>query len=98
MVKVNNDLILKLEALARLELDPAERIKLKKDLESMLQMAAKLEEIDVSGIEPLTHVLPTTQELRVDKVKDQLTQAEALENAPDKQNPYFKVPKVIDRG
>ena len=98
MVKVNNDLILKLEALARLELEESERIRLKTDLESVLQMVEKLEEIDVSGIEPLTHVLPTNQKLRVDEVKDQLTQAQALENAPDKRGPYFKVPKVINRG
>ncbi|NND34430.1 MAG: Asp-tRNA(Asn)/Glu-tRNA(Gln) amidotransferase subunit GatC [Saprospiraceae bacterium] len=97
MVKVNNELISKLEVLARLKLQVHEREDLKRDLESILKMVDKLEEIDVEGIEPLTHLLPDSQLLRSDEIKDQLPTEQALTNAPEKQSPYFKVPKVIAR-
>jgi len=97
MVKVDDALILKLETLARLELSKEERAGLKNDLESVLAMIEKLEEVDTEGIDPLTHIVSVKHELRSDVVQGQLTEAEALMNAPVKEAPYFKVPKVIDR-
>ena len=97
MVKVNNELISKLEVLARLELEEHEREGLKRDLESILKMVEKLDEIDVQGVEPLTHILSEPQKLRMDEVKHHLQTEQALRNAPGKQGPFFRVPKVINR-
>ena len=97
MISVDDQLILKLESLARLELSPGERISLRKDLESILEMIEKLEEVDTEGIEPLLHIVEQKQELREDQVEGQLSGEEAIKNAPLKEPPYFKVPKVIDR-
>ena len=97
MIKVDDQLILKLENLARLELSQMERTALKNDLESILEMVQKLEEVNTEGIRPLLHIVDEHQKLRGDEIKGQLTEAQALLNAPVKDSPYFKVPKVIDR-
>jgi aspartyl-tRNA(Asn)/glutamyl-tRNA(Gln) amidotransferase subunit C len=97
MVEVTEALILKLETLARLELTESERHEIKQDLEAILEMVEKLEEVETDGIEPLTHLNSGPQVLRSDMVGNQLTEEEALRNAPDKQPPYFRVPKVISR-
>jgi aspartyl-tRNA(Asn)/glutamyl-tRNA(Gln) amidotransferase subunit C len=97
MVNVDNTLILKLEKLARLELSESERSNLRKDLESILAMIEKLEEVDTRGLEPLLHIVERQNTLRDDFVQNQLSQEQALINAPQKESPYFKVPKVIER-
>ena len=97
MIEVNDALILRLESLARLRLSEKERFVVKKDMIAVLQMIEKLEEVDTTDIEPLTHMTEAQLQLRSDVVKDQLSEEEALQNAPDTQPPYFKVPKVISR-
>ncbi len=97
MVKVDEALILKLETLARLQLSDQERQRLRADLEAVLAMVEKLEEVNTGGVAPLLHLSGDHQELREDEVKDQLSEEEALLNAPEKKPPYFRVPKVIER-
>ena len=97
MVEVNDTLILKLESLARLSLTDQERSVVKNDMVSILQMIEKLEEVDTTDVEPLTHMTEAQLQLRADIVKDQLSEKEALLNAPTSQPPYFKVPKMINR-
>ena len=97
MIEVNDALILRLESLARLSLSEQERCVVKKDMIAVLQMIEKLEEVDTTDIEPLTHMTEGQLQLRSDVVKDQLSEEEALLNAPNTQPPYFKVPKVISR-
>ncbi len=94
---VDEKLILNLEKLSRLSLSAEERITLKQDLEAILDMVRKLEEVDTAGVEPLMHMTEDFSSLREDEVRDQLTMKEALKNAPKKQDPFFKVPTVIDR-
>lgn len=95
-MQVDRNLILKLENLARLELTEAEREKLQGSLTDILKMVDKLDELDTEGVEPLVYINEDVNILRDDVVKNQLTQKEALQNAPDHDAKYFKVPKVID--
>lgn len=97
MIKVDDALILKLETLARLKLSDEERQRLKGDLESVLAMVEKLDEVNTEGVEPLTHIVQQKHALREDVVEGQLTEDDALRNAPVAAPPYYKVPKVIDR-
>lgn len=97
MVEVNDALILKLESLARLQLSDEARKVVKKDMIAVLQMIEKLEEVDTTDIEPLAHMTEAQLQFRRDLVKNQLSEEEALLNAPAKQPPYFQVPKVISR-
>lgn len=94
---VDRDLILKLERLARISLSEEARASLSTDLEEILKMVAKLEELDLADVEPLRHISPVKHLLREDEVRDQLSNEEALANAPEHDGPYFKVPKVIKR-
>lgn len=97
MIKVDDALILKLENLARLQLNQSERASLKEDLEAVLQMVEKLGEVDTEGVEPLRHINRAEADLREDTVHGHLTVEQSLLNAPVKKPPFFKVPKVIDR-
>lgn len=93
---IDNDLILKLEHLARLQLSDAEREELKGDLNKILGMVEKLQEVDTEGVEPLVYITPNASNLRSDNIENQVPRSDALANAPDKNEKYFKVPKVID--
>jgi aspartyl-tRNA(Asn)/glutamyl-tRNA(Gln) amidotransferase subunit C len=94
-MQVDRPLILKLENLARLELSEAEREQLTGDLNKILAMVEKLEELDTSNVEPLVYINEQVNVLREDEVKHQVSKEAALANAPDKDERYFKVPKVL---
>ncbi|MBK9015674.1 MAG: Asp-tRNA(Asn)/Glu-tRNA(Gln) amidotransferase subunit GatC [Saprospiraceae bacterium] len=95
-MKIDRDLILKLENLAKLELSEGERERLGVDLTNILQMVEKLKELDTSNVEPLTYISDAVNMLREDEIKGQVSNEQALFNAPEKNKPYFKVPKVIN--
>lgn len=94
-MKIDEQLISKLENLAKLELSAAERKQMQGDLAKILAMCEKLKEVDTKGVEPLIYLGAKAQRARLDEVKHMLSQQEALQNAPAKDGPYFKVPKVI---
>jgi aspartyl-tRNA(Asn)/glutamyl-tRNA(Gln) amidotransferase subunit C len=81
--------------LARLEFSEAEKDKLTTDLNAVLGYMDKLNELDTTGVEPLTNMSDNENVLRADLVCQPITNAEALLNAPDKTDRFFKVPKVI---
>jgi len=95
-MKIDAALISRLEKLARLQLDDAERSKLTSDLQRVLDMVDKLRELDTEGVEPLVYLNDDATELRDDEIARQLTQAEALLNAPKHDGQFFNVPKVIE--
>ena len=94
-MQIDRDLILRLENLAKLELSESERERLCVDLTNILQMVEKLKELDTSNVEPLTYISDVVNQLRDDEIKGQVTIEQALSNAPEKNEPYFKVPKVM---
>jgi len=95
-MKVDQALISKLEELARLELSDAEKQQLQGDLENILEMVEKLQELDTENVDPLIYISEATSKLRPDEVNHQLDRQKALDNAPDHTEEFFKVPKVID--
>ncbi len=84
--------------LARLHLSDAEVSATTAQLGSVLAYVGMLQELDVTGIEPLTHALDQTNVLRDDAPSPGLPVDEALENAPDRDGDFFAVPKVIGEG
>lgn len=95
-MQIDKNLILKLEKLARLKLSEEERNQIQGDLNNILNMVGKLEELDLDNVEPLIHITEEVNVLRDDKVEHQVTREAGLANAPDRDDEYFKVPKVID--
>jgi aspartyl-tRNA(Asn)/glutamyl-tRNA(Gln) amidotransferase subunit C len=96
-MKIDNELVDRLSELSKLEFDEQAKEGLKKDLQKILNLVEKLEEIDVEGIEPLIYMTEEKNVLRHDVVKDTVTKEEALLNAPQRDSDYFKVPKVIKK-
>lgn len=96
-MEVNHALIDKLSLLARLDIKPAEKEKLRTDLQQMIGFIEKLQELDTTGIEPLMHLTEEMNVLRADEVKGSVTIEEALQNAQLKKDRFFMVPKVIKK-
>ena len=82
--------------LARIALSPAEEEKFGAQLSHVLGYIEKLNQLDVSGIEPMAHAVPLANVFRPDEVRPSLTNEEALRNAPAKANGLFLVPKIIE--
>jgi len=72
--------------LAKLEFDDKSKEEIMKDLDRMLEFVDKLNELDTDNVEPLTHITEEQNVLRTDEVKTEISQGEALKNAPQKQN------------
>lgn len=95
-MQIDKLLISRLEELARLELSAEERESLRQDLNRILQMVEKLQELDLEEVEPLVHVGDEVNLWRRDVVQGQVSREAALRNAPDSDGVFFRVPKVID--
>ncbi len=87
--------IKKVAHLARLELTPEEEDQLSVDIEQILAWIDQLEEVDTEGVVPVIHMHENINAYREDAARNDLTRAEALLNAPQKEEEYFKVVKVI---
>jgi aspartyl-tRNA(Asn)/glutamyl-tRNA(Gln) amidotransferase subunit C len=81
--------------LARLAIEAPRLRKLAGQLELILGYVDKLREVDVTGVEPMAHALPLHNVLREDVVEPSLPLEKVLQNAPDTDGPFFKVPKVL---
>jgi len=82
--------------LARLRLTAAEKEKFGAQLNSILTYVQKLNEPDTSGVEPTSHVLALSDVMREDKARASLSRNEALVNAPDRNENFYRVPKIIE--
>ena len=94
---VNDALIDKLSRLAMLEFSDEERVQIKADLENMIGFVDKLKELQTDNVEPLLHMTSQVNVFREDVPGNMLTREEALKNAADHDNKFFKVPRVIKK-
>ena len=67
------------------------------DLNNILAMVEKLNELDTKNVDPLVYINEEGNVWREDEVQHQLSREKALKNAPDQDGEFFKVPKVIDK-
>ena len=82
--------------LARLKLSDDEKKLFSKQVGSIIDYIDKLDKLSTSEIEPTAHVLPIKNVFREDKLKPSLPREKALQNAPGKNNNFFRVPKIIE--
>ena len=68
---------------------------MKSDLKNILGFVDRLSEVDTEGIEPLVYINEEVNVLRADEVSNEVSQENALKNAPQKDSDYFKVPTVL---
>ncbi|HLL90006.1 MAG TPA: Asp-tRNA(Asn)/Glu-tRNA(Gln) amidotransferase subunit GatC [Tepidisphaeraceae bacterium] len=81
--------------LARLAMPEQKLQTLTSQLEGILEYVNQISRADVSGVEPMAHALPVKNVFRDDVVQPALPTEKVLQNAPDSDGPFFKVPKVI---
>jgi aspartyl-tRNA(Asn)/glutamyl-tRNA(Gln) amidotransferase subunit C len=82
--------------LARIALTPAEEEQFGAQLSNILGYIEKLNQLDVSQIEPTAHAVPLVNVFRPDEIRPSLSNEEALRNAPAKANGLFIVPKIVE--
>lgn len=96
-MEVNDQMVDKLANLSRLEFNESEKAEIKNDLQRMIVFVEKLNELNLDGVEPLLHMSDEVNVLREDEVKGSISRQDALKNAPDHTEEFFKVPKVIKK-
>jgi aspartyl-tRNA(Asn)/glutamyl-tRNA(Gln) amidotransferase subunit C len=66
------------------------------DLSKILAYIEKLNELDIAGVEPTSHVLDLVNVLREDEPRPSIALDEALLNAPDRADNFYRVPRIIE--
>jgi aspartyl-tRNA(Asn)/glutamyl-tRNA(Gln) amidotransferase subunit C len=94
-MKITEQKVMELAHLARLEFKNEQIEAIQNDLERIIVFCEKLNEVDTDGITPLIYLSKHNNELREDIVVVDITQDQALKNAPSADSDYFRVPKVI---
>ena len=97
-MKIDEKLIKRLEVLARMELTPDERETLAEQLTRIVEYVEQLQDIDTENVEPTTAVVHQEKApLRPDEPRPGLERDVVLSEAPDRDDGYFRVPKIIER-
>ncbi|MGB0715725.1 MAG: Asp-tRNA(Asn)/Glu-tRNA(Gln) amidotransferase subunit GatC [Phycisphaerae bacterium] len=95
--QLNLDDIRHIAHLARLSLTEEQLTQYAETLTSILQYFETLDRLDTTQVEPTAHALPTFDVLREDEVKETMDPDDVVMHAPDAQDNFFRVPKVLDQ-
>ena len=95
-MSVDTATVKKVAALARIAISDADAERLVPELNNILGWIEQLGEVDVTGVEPMTAVIPNHLRLRDDVVTDGNVRDKVLANAPQAEHGFFTVPKVIE--
>jgi aspartyl-tRNA(Asn)/glutamyl-tRNA(Gln) amidotransferase subunit C len=95
-MKLTREEVRKVATLARLHLTAEEEERLTEQLDTILRYMEKLNQLDTSEVEPFTHAVDVVNAFREDKVTNHPNAEALLVNAPDKDQTFFKVPKIIE--
>ena len=95
MPRISDETMEYVGILAKLELTGEEREKARADMEKMLDYIDTLNELDTTGIEPMSHVFPVNNVFRDDVVTNGDGREETLANAPQRKEDSFEVPRTI---
>ena len=82
--------------LARLDVSEDDKTTFARQLSAILTHIDQLKEVETAGVEPTATVLPTDNVFRDDEVRPSLSQEQALVNAPDQAEGFFRVPKILE--
>ncbi len=96
MARITRDEVERVARLARLNLTEEERETMTSQLDAILGYMDKLNLLDTAGIEPTTTVIPMVSIMRDDVVRPSLSREDALANAPDREDVFFRVPRIIE--
>ena len=96
-IKVDNKLVHHLSRLAKLKFNKKGAEKIKSELNKIINFVDAISLVETKNVTPLIYMNEEVNVLRDDKIKNELSQQEALKNAPQKDSDYFKVPTVLKK-
>lgn len=96
MATITTDDVKHVATLARLEFNEEEIQQFTHQLARILDYVGKLNELDTTDVPPTSHVLPIRNVVKADVAKSSYDRALVLETAPQADEGYFEVPKVIE--
>ena len=94
-MKISQEEIRKIAWLSRLEVKEEHMAHVEKELSDILSYVAELDALELDGVEPMAHAVPLHNVLREDVMKPSLDHELALSTAPEAEDGYFKVPRVV---
>jgi aspartyl-tRNA(Asn)/glutamyl-tRNA(Gln) amidotransferase subunit C len=90
------ELVERIAELARLRFSAEELESFAEQFQRIVEFVQVLQQLELEGVEPLTHVVEAENALREDEPRESLPREEALRNAPRHDGVFFRVPKVIE--
>lgn len=96
-MKITNEEVIKIANLSRLALEDKDVEIFGRQLNTIIEYVEQLNRLDTSGIEPTSHVLPLNNVMRDDIHSDSLNRQNALQNAPDCTEKFYRVPQIIEQ-
>lgn len=94
-MKITSEEIKKIALLSRLTVKEEQMAVIEKQMSDILSYMDLIGEVDLTDVEPTAHAVPLRNVMRADEPRKSLEHGEALSNAPEEENGYFKVPKVL---
>ena len=95
-MSVDTATVKRVARLARIAVDDEDAERMTGELNAILGFVDQLNEVDVSGVEPMTSVIPMEMKKRADAVTDGGKAADIVANAPSTEENFFLVPKVVE--
>ncbi len=96
MAKITRKEVEHVARLARLELSEDEKARMTDQLDAILGYFDSLSRLDTTEVEPMTTVIPMVSVMRDDEVRPSLPLEQALAGAPDREDEFFRVPRIIE--
>ncbi|MBN1213372.1 MAG: Asp-tRNA(Asn)/Glu-tRNA(Gln) amidotransferase subunit GatC [candidate division Zixibacteria bacterium] len=96
-MQISKEQIKHIAELARLKLTPREIEKYSSELTVILDYIDQLKVVDTQGVDIEPHQTGGSPVLRIDTAADSLPRGQVLSNAPERDNEYFRVPRVLDK-
>jgi aspartyl-tRNA(Asn)/glutamyl-tRNA(Gln) amidotransferase subunit C len=93
---VDSETVRRVAHLARMAVTEDEIEELGRELNAILAFFEQLADIDVTGVEPMTSVTPMAMKMRKDEVNDGNIADAVIANAPEREDHFFVVPKVVE--
>ena len=94
--RIDQEQVRKVAKLSRLELTESEIEEFTNQLGAILEYVEKMNELDTDNVQPLAHCLPVSNIFREDCAKESLGTEKIMANAPQRDEAFFKVPKILD--
>ncbi len=95
-MEIDEATVQRVARLARIKITPEEAKGLEKELSGILEWVKQLDEVDTKDVEPMTRVVDMKLKMRRDEVNDGEIAGDVTQNAPEKDDHFYVVPKVVE--